>query len=100
MPRRVGGPSSYAAEREAAYAQLNDDASLAEAWAHWSAGGVVHCAADGASIALTVDATVATYRMMCSACGNASPWFEVSGGALQTRLSGHIKTERPGVPDP
>ena len=98
MGRRRGGAKGVI-EREAAYVQLNDDAALAKAWAQWRACDVVICVADGAPVALNVDATVATYRFVCTECGNSSPWFEASADGVQARSSAHMKTERPGMPD-
>ena len=45
-------------------------------WSHFRAGGSVPCPADGASMALAVDAFAAAYRFVCPTCGTASSWFE------------------------
>ena len=92
----MGGSGSEPSARD----QLRSEEELAVAWDIWSVGDVVHCVADDAPVALNVDATVATYRFVCTHCGTASPWFEVSNGELILRPSSmHLTGPRPSLPD-
>lgn len=66
---------------------LETEEELATAWNAWNACDTVLCKGDGAPIALTVDATVATYRFVCTHCGNSSPWFEATSSGLLIHAS-------------
>jgi len=60
---------------------------LAETWEAFRSGAVVPCPADGAPLALSVDAAVGTYRFVCTRCGLASAWFEAGPAGLRLRES-------------
>ncbi len=82
-----GRPPPTPEERDAAHEQLNSLPGLDDAWRAWSEHEVVVCVADGSPVALCVDAPISTYRFICVACGNSSPWFEVSNGEVHSRPS-------------
>jgi hypothetical protein len=71
---------------EGSSAPLSSVNELVDAWKRFRAGEVVACPTDGASLALSVDASVGAYRFVCTTCGTASSWFE-SGptGTLEVR---------------
>jgi hypothetical protein len=50
-------------------------ARVAQLWATFRAGDVVHCPRDGIGMALAVDGAAKAYRLVCTQCGLASPWF-------------------------
>jgi hypothetical protein len=55
------------------------------AWDRFRSGGSVACAGDGGMVALSVDASSGVYRLVCTSCGLASPWFESGPGGLRLR---------------
>jgi hypothetical protein len=57
-------------------APLSSLRELVDAWVRFRAGEVVACPNDGASLALSVDASAGAYRFVCTTCGTASSWFE------------------------
>ena len=61
---------------------LESEEELATAWEAWNASTTVLCKREGAPIALTVDATVATYRFVCTECGTVECLPEIE---LRTR---------------
>jgi hypothetical protein len=71
---------------ESSSAPLSSVRELVDAWKRFRAGEIVPCPTDGASLALSVDASVGVYRFVCTTCGTASSWFE-SGptGTLEVR---------------
>jgi hypothetical protein len=52
-------------------------------WTRFRDGGSVPCPADGAPMALAVDAFAAAYRFVCPTCGLASSWFESGANGLR-----------------
>ena len=56
-----------------------------EAWDRFRAGGSVLCPRDGVTHALTVDAAVGLYRLVCTECGTATPWFEATPEGMALR---------------
>lgn len=66
---------------------LSSADELSRAWETFRSGGVVRCPADGSPLALSVDAAVGTYRLVCTLCGLASPWFEAGPAGLRLRES-------------
>lgn len=58
---------------------------IAQLWARFKAGQVVHCPRDTAGIALAVDGAAKTYRLVCTQCGLASPWFGTTPNGIVFR---------------
>lgn len=54
-------------------------------WAKWRAGEVLHCPRDTAGMALAVDGAAKAYRIVCTKCGLASPWFATTPAGLVFR---------------
>jgi hypothetical protein len=54
-------------------------------WERFRKGGVVPCPADGGPLALSVDGGAGIYRLVCTSCGLASPWFEAGPSGLRIR---------------
>jgi len=55
------------------------------AWDRFRSGATVLCASDWGPLALSVDASSGVYRLVCTSCGLASPWFESGPGGLRLR---------------
>lgn len=55
-----------------------------ELWDCFHEGGVPLCPRDKRALALSVDGANA-YRLVCTTCGVASTWFEVTPGGLRNR---------------
>lgn len=51
---------------------------VTQLWAKFRAGDTVHCPRDAHGIALAVDGAAKAYRLVCTKCGLASPWFSTS----------------------
>ena len=72
---------------------------LLEVWDRFRTGGTATCPTDGFPMALsvdgTVDGTVGIYRLVCTRCGTASPWFEAGAGGMTLR-AGPGKAPPPG----
>lgn len=66
-------------------APLTSTDELRAAWMHFRSGNAVWCPIDRAPIALTVDASVGTYRFVCTQCGASSAWFESEAGGVRIR---------------
>jgi len=60
-------------------------ADVTKLWAAFRAGHVVSCPKDGKSMALAVDGGAKTYRLVCTHCGFASPWFGTNANGLVFR---------------
>jgi hypothetical protein len=60
-------------------------AEIAQLWAKFRAGDVVRCPRDAAGIALAVDGAAKAYRLVCTQCGLASPWFGTTPNGLVFR---------------
>ncbi len=58
---------------------------ITQLWAKFRSGDVVHCPKDRAGIALAVDGAAKTYRLVCTECGLASPWFGTTPSGLVFR---------------
>lgn len=50
-------------------------ADVTQLWAKYRAGELVRCPRDSAGVSLSVDGAAKAYRMVCTQCGLASPWF-------------------------
>jgi hypothetical protein len=60
-------------------------AELEELWAKFSSGAAALCPFDGFGLALSVDGGSKSYRLVCSHCGVASPWFMSSSDGIVLR---------------
>ena len=60
-------------------------AEITALWAKFRTGDVVHCPRDNAGIALAVDGAAKAYRLVCTQCGLASPWFGTTPNGLVFR---------------
>jgi hypothetical protein len=58
---------------------------VAQLWAKFRAGDVIHCPRDGFGMALAVDGAAKAYRLDCTQCGLASPWFGTTPSGLVFR---------------
>ncbi len=65
MSETAGPPSSEALSQ----------AEVTKLWAKFRAGNVVPCPRDAHAFALAVDGAAKAYRLVCTGCGLASPWF-------------------------
>lgn len=65
-------------------AHLSHD-EIAQLWARFRAGEVVHCPRDTSGMALAVDGAAKTYRLVCTQCGLASPWFGTTPNGIVFR---------------
>ena len=63
--------------------ELTQEAT-ASLWDVYRGGKVATCPNDAGSLALSVDAA-SGYRLVCTQCGTASPWFEAGTGGIQVR---------------
>ena len=55
------------------------------AWDRFRNGASVPCPSGSGMLALSVDASSGVYRLVCTSCGLASPWFESGPGGLRLR---------------
>lgn len=62
-------------------------AEISQLWAKFRAGEVIGCPRDTAAIALAVDGAAKSYRLVCTQCGLASPWFGTTPAGLVFRSS-------------
>lgn len=69
-------------------APLGSTDELSAAWTHFRSGNAVVCPIDRAPIALAVDASVGTYRFVCTKCGATSAWFESEPTGVRIRGPG------------
>jgi hypothetical protein len=60
-------------------------AEITQLWAKFRAGDVIHCPRDGIGMALAVDGAAKAYRLVCTECGLASPWFGTTPAGLVFR---------------
>ncbi len=71
---------------------------ITKLWSQWRAGEVLHCPRDASGMALAVDGAAKAYRIVCTQCGLASPWFGTTPSGLVFRSP--PPTMSPGgVPD-
>ena len=59
------------------------DEEVAQLWQVFTAGDVAPCPRDGAPVALSVDGSTKSYRLVCTRCGTASLWFETAPAGIQ-----------------
>jgi hypothetical protein len=81
-------------------APLGTADDLKEVWERFRKGGMVSCPSDKGPMALSVDAAAGIYRLVCTNCGLASPWFE--SGPAGIRIRGQSQPSlpvRPGAPE-
>jgi hypothetical protein len=60
-------------------------AETSQLWAKFRAGDTILCAKDAHGIALAVDSASKVYRLICTKCGIASPWFGITPAGLVFR---------------
>jgi hypothetical protein len=60
-------------------------AEVAQLWAKFRAGDVILCPRDETGMALAVDGAAKAYRLVCTKCGLASPWFGTTPTGLVFR---------------
>ncbi len=60
-------------------------AEIGQLWAKFRAGEVILCPRDGGGMALAVDGAAKAYRIVCTHCGLASPWFGTTPNGLVFR---------------
>lgn len=60
-------------------------AEITQLWATFRAGNVVPCPRDASGVALAVDGAAKAYRLVCTKCGLASPWFGTTPNGLVFR---------------
>lgn len=58
---------------------------ITQLWAKFRAGDVIRCPRDSAGMALAVDGAAKAYRLVCTQCGLASPWFGTTPTGLVFR---------------
>lgn len=68
--------------------QLSQD-EVNRIWARFRTGDPVRCERDRASFALSVDGAAKAYRLVCTKCGLASPWFGATPSGLIFRSAHH-----------
>lgn len=62
------------------------NAADAGLWARFRQGEVVPCVrGDSGNFALQVDGAAKCYRLVCTQCGLASPWFGANGANILVR---------------
>ena len=60
-------------------------AEISQLWSKWRAGEVIRCPRDEHGMALAVDGAAKAYRLVCTKCGLASPWFGTTPTGLVFR---------------
>ena len=60
-------------------------AEITHLWAKFRAGEVIRCPRDSAGMALAVDGAAKSYRLVCTQCGLASPWFGTTPSGIVFR---------------
>jgi hypothetical protein len=63
------------------------EAEVVGLWDRYRAGEAAQCPRDGAGVALAVDAAAKSYRLICTHCGLASPWFGSSPSGIHFRTA-------------
>ncbi|HEX7664847.1 MAG TPA: hypothetical protein VF407_10060 [Polyangiaceae bacterium] len=64
-------------------------------WNDFRAGKTVGCPRDKNAMAANVDGASGSYRLVCVACGHATPWFEAKLGII-THVRGTSTRPPPG----
>lgn len=80
-----GTPESPGPERAAGPVPFLTQAAIVKLWAQFRAGDVIRCPQDQMSMALAVDGAAKAYRIVCTHCGLASPWFATTPSGLVFR---------------
>ena len=60
-------------------------------WRQFRATEVVPCPSDAAPMALAVDAANGIYKLVCTRCGGASPWFMSSADGEVRIVTGGVQ---------
>lgn len=55
---------------------------VAKVWERFKSGDLVGCPKCDGSMALAVEGSSKSYRLVCTQCGTSTPWFEPSGADL------------------
>ncbi len=84
-------------EKGAAESPYLSHAEITQLWAKFRAGDVIACPRDSAGVALAVDGAAKAYRLVCTQCGLASPWFGTTPAGLVFRSP--PATLSPGSPE-
>ncbi|MCA9587310.1 MAG: hypothetical protein KC657_18410 [Myxococcales bacterium] len=58
---------------------------ISQLWAKYRGGEMVRCPRGDGGISLSVDGAAKAYRMVCTQCGLASPWFGTTPTGLVFR---------------
>ncbi|MGH7294669.1 MAG: hypothetical protein ACRELB_07045 [Polyangiaceae bacterium] len=77
--------SDAAKPPEGTPAPLSSADDVKASWDRFRGGAAVVCPGDGGPMALSVDAGLGIYRLVCTSCGLASPWFESGPGGVRLR---------------
>lgn len=72
---------------------------ISQLWTRWKAGDVIHCPRDNAGMALAVDGAAKAYRLVCTRCGLASPWFGTTPSGLVFRSPPPTVNPNQSAPD-
>ncbi len=68
---------------------------VASLWTAFRTGKKVACPRDKNAMAANVDGASGSYRLVCVACGHATPWFEAKLGMV-THVRGTSTRPPPG----
>jgi hypothetical protein len=77
--------SDAAKPPEGTPAPLSTADDVKESWDRFRSGAMVSCPSDAGPMALSVDAAIGVYRLVCTNCGLATPWFESGPGGVRLR---------------
>lgn len=62
-------------------------AEVSQLWTKFRGGEVILCPRDRSGMALAVDGAAKAYRIVCTQCGLASPWFGTTPSGLVFRTA-------------
>lgn len=65
-------------------------AEISQLWAKFRAGEIIQCPRDASGMALAVDGAAKAYRLVCTSCGLASPWFGTTPTGLVFRATSPV----------
>jgi hypothetical protein len=75
------------------------EAETAPLWERFRKGDGAPCPRDNAPLALAVDGAAKAYRLVCTRCGVASPWFEASPTGILLKGPAPTLVPQPGMND-
>lgn len=64
---------------------LTSSEEVKAVWDRFRSGAAAPCPTGNGLMALSVDAGAGAYRLVCTTCGAASPWFESGPGGVRLR---------------